>query len=215
MVGQTFGRETGFIAGSARISDPDRKLPLVILLPEDQKDIDAVIGKIDDTVTRFGRAVVIISEGYKAGDFEKKFDLSGQIMYGSSRTTAARLLVNQCMDSGIQAREYNPTVDQRMDIESTLEFDLDIAFQLGEFTIKQFMDGNTDFLASVSNGAGTGNIIAIPHSEIKDYSRIMPDEWVAQGKYDVTDRYLDYLNSFFKLSQYEKKYENRDYFTTI
>lgn len=207
LIGQTFGRETGFIAGSVRISDPDHKLPLILLLPEDQKDIDTVLNKVENTLSEHDRALIVLSEGYKIGDVGQEYDLSGQVMYGSSRTSAARLLVNACMERGIQAREYNPTVDQRLAIDDTLEFDLDIASRLGAFTVEQLAQGNSDFLASVADTSKSETLIAIPFGEIHDYSRRMPMRWIAANEFDVADEYLSYLRSFFKYSRFEKSYE--------
>ena len=51
IVSQTFGRETGFIAGCVRVSDPNRELPLIILLPEDHQKIEEVLNKIENTTS--------------------------------------------------------------------------------------------------------------------------------------------------------------------
>ena len=47
LVTQTFGRETGFLAGAARFADPGDKLPLLIMLPEDQKSEPDILNAID------------------------------------------------------------------------------------------------------------------------------------------------------------------------
>lgn len=207
LVSQTFGRETGFIAGAARISDPDRELPLLLLLPEDQQRPEAVMGRIDDMLVQHGRAIVIISEGYTISDVGAEYDFSGQIMYGSSRTTAAQLLVNACMESGIQARAQIIAMSQRLSIDDRFEFDLDIAQRLGTFIVEQFELGQQSFLASVADPSVSNTLIRIPFDEINDYSRRMPPQWIDAGQFDVTGEYCRYLNSLLDVSDFEKRYE--------
>ena len=89
LVAQTFGRDTGFIAGAARIADPNRKLPMLILLPEDQRAVGDVLDAIKNMVDKFGRAIVVMSEGYEIGDVGAVNDYSGQVMFSSSKSLAA------------------------------------------------------------------------------------------------------------------------------
>jgi ATP-dependent phosphofructokinase / diphosphate-dependent phosphofructokinase len=196
VVAQTFGRRTGFLAGCVRVADPDRKLPLVLLLPEDQQPLDRVMTAIDTTLSQFSRAIVVLSEGYDLGDLGGNLDPSGQIMYGSSTTTAAQLLVNNCMRYGIQARGFIPAMDQRLEIILSSSFDLDHAFYLGQFVINSLEEGYSHFLASIARArTQRPKLIRKPLIQIRDYSRTMPQRWLDQSNYDVTNGYVDYLKS--------------------
>ncbi len=195
IIAQTFGRKTGFLAGCGRLADPDRRLPLLILCPEDQQPVEKVIGAIDNTVSRFGRAMVVMSEGYEVGDLGERYDLSGQVMYGTSRTTAAQILVNLCADAGIQARAFIPGFDQRSEIHFVDGRDLQRAYQVGQFTVEQLTAGITGFLGSIARsprGPEEVEYRAIPFDEIGDYSRVMPSGWLLTGEYDVSDAYVQY-----------------------
>ena len=196
LIAQTFGRDTGFIVGSMRISDPNRQTPLILLIPEDQRSPKDVVKKIKNTVKKHGRAVVGLSEGYKIKEYNFKYDLSGQPMYGSSNSTSAQELVNLCMENDIQARSYIPTIDQRQNFEYTLESDLDIAYSLGEEIISNFNKQKTHFFQTFTRSG----MDSIPLSSISNFSRKMKKEWIDYGNYDVTDKYLEYLKSFTLLS---------------
>jgi 6-phosphofructokinase 1 len=196
LIAQTFGRKTGFLAGCARLGDMERDMPLLILLPEDQRSVDDVLAAIDGTLSVYGRAMVVLSEGYELGDLGERYDLSGQIMYGTSRTTAAQQLVNRCADNGIQARAFSPGFDQRSDIEFVSELDLYRAYEVGGYTVRQLLDGRCDFLGSITRHPERfeeTDCIAIPFEHIGDYSREMPARWIAAGQYDVSDDYLNYV----------------------
>ncbi len=195
IIAQTFGRKTGFLAGCGRLADPDRRLPLLILCPEDQRPVEELMGAIDNAVSRFGRAMIVMSEGYEVGDLGERYDLSGQVMYGTSRTTAAQILVNLCTDAGIQARAFIPGFDQRSEIHFVSGLDLERAYRVGQFTVEQLAGGVSDFLGSIARsrqGPGEVDYRAVPFDEIDDYSRVMPSAWLLPGEYDVSDAYVQY-----------------------
>ena len=189
LIAQTFGRETGFIAGSIRLADPDRKLPLLILLPEDRKETYEVIAKIKEVIGVHGRCIVIISEGYM--QFKTRNDASGQAIYGSSETTSVQELVSLCGKAKINARGVNYTVDQRQDYRYTTEFDLRVAEEIGRVA-GHCAGTSPNFFTTYTNQNQVKNI---PLSQIpSEYSRVMRKEWI--GDFDVTDEYLKYLKKF-------------------
>jgi len=196
LVAQTFGRKTGFLAACARVGDKDRQMPLVLLLPEDQRPLDEAFDYIKSMVAERGRAIVIMSEGYDVGDVGERYDLSGQIMYGTSKTTAAQLLVNYCTDNGVQARAFIPGFDQRSDANFVSALDLQRALCVGRYTVERLFDGQKDFLGSIGRSSFSSHRVqytAISFDEINNYSRTMPDHWIMKGAFDVTDDYVDYI----------------------
>lgn len=195
LVAQTFGRETGFIAGAARLADPERKLPLLILLPEDQQSPSEVLLRIQNMIKWYDRCIVVISEGYKISSFEERKDKSGQTMYGSSQSTACQELVNLCMVNEIQARLWNPTIEQRQDTQWRLESDLKIAHRVGVNIVNGFENNYSAFFSTIHKDKG---IHSISFNNIQDYSRKMLPEWIDYGKWDVTDSYVKYMESVLK-----------------
>jgi 6-phosphofructokinase 1 len=208
LIAQTFGRETGFIAGAVRMADTDRKLPLLILMPEDQQPLDTLLGRIDTVISRYDRALIVISEGYHIGDVGEYYDATGQVMYGSSHTTAAQLLVTACIDAGIPGRSFIPTIDQRQACDDRLIFDLELAQRLGTFAVEKLMLGDTAFLATVRANFPADPLVALPFTSFNNFSRSMPPSWIDIGNFDVTDQYIDYLKSFFSYSRYETAYDS-------
>lgn len=210
LVAQAFGRETGFLAGAARIADPHQMTPLLLMMPEDPQPLDVVIGAVDDQLSKAGRAVVVISEGYPLGDVGSVKDATGQTMYGSSRTTAAQLLVDHLFQAGIQSRSYIPTILQRQAIDDTLEFDLDVAERQGRHIVQRLSAGDSHFLATIRDPdvcpASEDPIGTIPFSNFADFSRAMHQDFVSAQNFDVTDNYISYLNRILRMSRFESSY---------
>lgn len=204
LIAQTFGRKTGFIAGCARLADPDRKLPLVLLLPEDQRDTKEVLEHLRQTVDRHRRALVVMTEGYEIEEYETRHDPSGQVMYGSSRNTGAQLLVNACMDAGLSARAFIPGFDQRSEMRFTSCIDLEAAAGVGAFAVRKLAEGEGQFFASICRNpealSGVG-FKTVPLASIGDYGRQMPEAWVRRGAFDVSDAFVDYAAPLIGIGQ--------------
>jgi len=192
LIAQTFGRETGFLVGAGKLINKEGNLPILLLLPEDQQEERSVVDKIENTLRRYDRAVVIMSEGYKIGKIGEVRDKSGQIMYGSSMSTNAQNLVNLCCTHGIQARSLVPAIDQRSDGIFCTRGDLKASYELGIFTVYNLVNGENKFLSSINCN---NEFIGIPFAETEDYSRKMKPEWIEYGGFDVTSLYVDYMEA--------------------
>ena len=195
LIAQTFGRETGFIVGSLRLFDTARELPLILLIPEDQQESSTLLNKIDNSLSKFGRVLIGVCEGYEIKKYDYSYDLTGQKMYGSSSSSAMQQLINLCIENNFQARGFNPTIDQRQNFNYTLGRDIQISYDIGQQIIKNFMIGKSHFFQSYSKQG----LHTIPLEKINDYSRNLKKEWVDEGNYDVTDNYVAYLNEIVKV----------------
>ncbi|WP_221032506.1 6-phosphofructokinase [Actomonas aquatica] len=199
LIAQTFGRQTGFLAACARLGDPERRMPLMLLLPEDLQTKSQVVARLQAMVAEHGRAIVVMSEGYDVADFAKRYDASGQIMYGSTDTTNAQLLMAACFEAGLRARVFLPGFDQRSDSRFVSTIDLESAYGVGLHTAKSLSDGERSFFASVCrmpaalNGIG---FTSLPFAELPtNMHRRLKPEWVAEGAFDVTDAFIDYAST--------------------
>lgn len=199
LIAQTFGRQTGFLAACARLADPQREMPLVLLVPEDLQTPTAVVARLQEVVETRGRAIVVMSEGYDVADFAKRFDASGQIMYGSTDTTNAQLLMGACFKAGLRARVFLPGFDQRSDSRFVSTIDLESAHGVGLHAVRSLAAGERSFFSSVCRMPGALNGIgfkSLPFADLPaDMHRRLKPEWVARGEFDVTDSFVDYASA--------------------
>ena len=144
LIAQTFGRDTGFIAAAAKLFDPTNSKPLMILLPEDKQDLNSILNAIRAHIRTHGSCIIFVSDGYPVSEFKYVYDKSGQIMFGSSDSTAAQQLVSLLLDQGIQARSCIPTVLQRQ-ISEFNEFDIFVAEKVGIFCVSSLSQGDKNF----------------------------------------------------------------------
>ena len=93
--------------------DLKSRLPILYLFPEIKQTRLQILKRIKFFIKKFGRAIVIIGEGYDLGNFKVYRDQFGQAMFGSSSSSVAQILVNFLINNKIQARYFLPTILQK------------------------------------------------------------------------------------------------------
>ena len=193
IISQTFGRDTGFICGSIRFCDKKRKLPIMLLLPEDKQSFKKILKHVKHKISSHKRLMIFMSEGYKLGDIKPKYDKSGQVMFGSSGSSNAQILCNKLNSKGIQSRIFNPTILQRVfnfDNKILSRKDSKLAYDIGTKAIDFLQKNNKSFLLGLNSNS---KIIKISFKDCKNFTRRMPDKFILKGKFDVSNSYIKYL----------------------
>ncbi len=198
IISQTFGRDTGFICGSIRYWDKNKKLPIMLLLPEDNQSFSNILKYSKKMLNKHGRLMIFLSEGYKVGNIKPIYDKSGQVMYGSSGNTNCQILSNKFNQKGIQSRIFNPTILQRVFKFRNIilnKKDILIAKQIGSYATKLLLNNKRSILVGISD---KNKVISLPYSDCINYSRRMPEDFIMKNKFDVSKKYLKYLEKILK-----------------
>ena len=198
IISQTFGRETGFICGSLRYWDKNKKLPMMLLLPEDNTDFSKILRTAKKILKEKGRLMIFMSEGFKVGNIKPTKDKSGQIMYGSSGNTNCQLLNNKFIKKGIQSRIFNPSILQRVfkfQKNRAYEKDKNIAQKIGETAVKTLLNKKKSLLVSLDQNH---KIDLIQYKNCENFTRKMPNKFILKNKFDVSKSYLKYLDKVLK-----------------
>lgn len=198
IISQTFGRETGFICGAIRYWDKSKKLPIMLLMPEDKRNFSEILLFAKKQIKKFGRVMIFLSEGYNLDNIAPKYDKSGQIMYGSSGTSSVQILSNKLNKCGIQSRIFNPTILQRVFSYRNKVInnkDNQFAKNVGNYAAKLLLSNKKSFLVGLSE---KNKIIPISFDDCKNYSRKMPARFLKKGMFDVSKDYIKYLNKVMK-----------------
>lgn len=199
LVVQAMGRRVGFIPAAARLADPDRETPLLILLAESGLSLEEIGDRLADTVRRRGRALVIASEGLKLAELGERRDAFGHAAFSSSRATVAEVLVNHMNDAGLPAhglaRGQIPGTEQRDAILYASPVDLTEAYEVGRLAVEWAADGANGVMVSIGRGKGPAyrpEYGAVPLSEVAGVDRPFPSGWISPDKTDVDDAFVRY-----------------------
>lgn len=199
LVVQAMGRRIGFIPAAARLADPRREFPLLIALPESGLALEELGERIDEVLGRFGRALVIVSEGFHVGDLGIRRDPFGHAEFGASGRTVAQTVVNYLNRRGIaargSARGQIPGTEQRHAIAHASTVDLDEAYAVGRRAVRIAIEDGSGFMATIERMGDTPYAVSYGKAllaEMANCKRCFPADWIAETGVDVTDEFLAY-----------------------
>lgn len=90
LVLQAMGRKIGFIPAAARLADPKREMPLQIYMAESKVTVEELCDNVNDQLTRDGRCIIVVSEGFEVGELGETKDSFGHTQFSASKTTVAQ-----------------------------------------------------------------------------------------------------------------------------
>ncbi len=212
------GRKIGFIPAAARLADPERKMPLLIFLPEalakddSQANLELITERVNERLKEVGRCIVVVGEGVNLGDLSILKDSFGHAQFSASGSTAGNLLINYLngldrLDSqgraktrlrvpGI-ARAENPGTRQRRELAYVSEVDREEAYQVGAYSARLALEDQDGYMATIIREPHTSYKIRydkVPLAVVANAEREFPKEWIAENKSDVTDEFVHWAS---------------------
>jgi ATP-dependent phosphofructokinase / diphosphate-dependent phosphofructokinase len=199
LVLQAMGRKIGFIPAAARLADPKREMPLLILMKESGVTMTEATDRVNDLLRERGRAVVVVSEGFDVGDIGARKDSFGHIEFGASQTTVAQAVINYLNDVGLaaagSARANVPGTDQRDTAIYASTVDIDEAYKVGQKAAFIAAEEGSGHMATILREPG--HIYRVRYDKVDlglvaNSERSFPEDWIAPSRTDVTDDFVRY-----------------------
>lgn len=199
LVVQMMGRKIGYIPAAARLADPNREMPLQIYMPESGLTIDELIENVSGEVSRSGRCIVALSEGFDVGDIGARLDSFGHVEFGASDMTAQQAVVTCLNKKGIAARgsaRGNVSgTDQRSTAVYASTVDIEEAYLVGRHAAEVALKHGNGWMSTILRKPGEMYEVyydKVPLESVANSERTFPVEWLTKNKIDVTDDFLRY-----------------------
>ncbi len=210
------GRKIGFIPAAARLSDPKREMPLLIILPESlstddyQSNSEFITEKVNEKLKKQKRCIVVIGEGVNVGDLGILRDSFGHAQFSASEKTVEQVLTNylngidkkdsqgraqsRLVVKGI-ARSERPGTRQRREIAYVSEIDNEEAYQVGAHAARIALSGENGFMSTIIRRPE--NVYKITYDKVllgivANSERKFPQKWISTDKIDVTDEFVEW-----------------------
>jgi ATP-dependent phosphofructokinase / diphosphate-dependent phosphofructokinase len=200
LVIQAMGRNIGYIPASARLADPQRKMPLQIYLAESKLTLDALADNVNEQLKRDGRCIVVVSEGFDVGSIGEVKDAFGHTSFGSSQNSVYQIVVNYLNSKGLKAkgaaRGQVMGTDQRDTTAFASVVDLDEAYKVGQKAVEIAMHDGNGWMATILRDPGfiyNVRYDKVPLEKVALSERTFPEKWISENRYDVTDEFLAYV----------------------
>jgi len=210
------GRKIGFIPAAARLADPERKIPLLIILPEALpkydylSNLEFITEKVNRKLKDCGRCILVIGEGVELGDLGILRDSFGHAQFSASERTVEQVLINyfngidrkdsqgraqsRLIVRGI-ARSEGPGTRQRREIAYVSEVDREEAYQVGTYAARIALSGENGFMSTIIRKPG--NVYKVSYDKVllgvvANSERKFPEEWITSDRVDVTDDFINW-----------------------
>jgi len=210
------GRKIGFIPAAARLADPKREMPLLIILPESlskddyQGNLEFITEKVNEKLKKQGRCMVVIGEGVNVGDLGILRDSFGHAQFSASENTVEQALINylngtdrkdnqgraqsRLIVKGI-TRSERPGTRQRREIAYVSEIDKEEAYQVGVYAAKIALSGENGFMSTIVRNPDLPykvNYDKILLDTVANSEREFPKKWIASNRVDVTNEFINW-----------------------
>jgi 6-phosphofructokinase 1 len=143
--------------------------------------------------------MVVISEGFNAGDVGARRDSFGHVQFSSSGTTVAQVVTNYLNEKGLpvggDARCDIPATDQRRNMAYASTADLDEAYKVGSKAAFIAAEDGGGWMATILREPGSVYRVRydkVPLEAMANSERKFPKNWIAPNQRDVTDAFLAY-----------------------
>ncbi len=200
LVLQAMGRKIGYIPAAARLADPKREIPLQIYLAESDVTLEQMTDNVNDQLSRDGRCIVVVSEGFNVGSLGEVKDAFGHTSFGSSEQSVFQSVVNHLNKAGFRvrgkARGQVMGTDQRDAMIYASTVDLDEAYKVGQKAVDIAMNEGNGWMATILRVPGFIYNVTydkVPLEKVALSERTFPKKWIAPSGTDVTDEFLGYL----------------------
>ena len=199
LVLQAMGRKIGYIPAAARLADPERKTPLQIYVAESGVSLPELADHVNDQLKKDGRCVVVVSEGFDAGNLGEVKDSFGHTNFGATKISVYQTIINYLNEKGLKtrgaARGQVMGTDQRDTAIYASTVDLDEAYQVGIKAVEIARHEGNGWMATILRDPGRIYAVRydkVPLQKVALSERTFPKQWIAANRMDVTDAFLDY-----------------------
>jgi ATP-dependent phosphofructokinase / diphosphate-dependent phosphofructokinase len=200
LVIQAMGRKIGYIPAAARFADPGREMPLQIYMTESKVTIDTLADNVNEQLKKDGRCIVVVSEGFDAGNIGEVKDSFGHTSFGSSQNSVFQIVVNYLNSKGLKsrgaARGQVMGTDQRDTAAYASVVDLDEAYKVGQKAVEIALNDGNGWMATILRDPGfiyNVRYDKVPLEKVALSERTFPEKWIAVNRYDVSDEFLNYV----------------------
>ena len=197
---EIMGRHAGWLAGAAALAGVAGCAPDLVYLPEVDFDMDRFLNAVTEIYKKNGNCIVAVSEGihYADGSFVSEAKTSATDGFGHAQLGGlAAMLANIVKEkTGAKVRGIELSLLQRCGAHLASQTDIDESFAAGKTAVEAAVAGETGkmvgFECSRENGVYTWKTKLFNLSDVANFEKKVPVEWINEAGNGVTQDFIDY-----------------------
>ena len=203
---ETMGRDAGWLAASACLSG---KVDILVL-PEDDFDKEKFLGRVRDCIAKNSKCYVVVSEGarYADGTYisagESKNDLFGHAVLGGAGSALEAMILEsgaapRCKVQDLATAQRSHATEQSL-VDRTEAYRLGLSAHM--HTADKDFTGQMVALKRRDCEKYDVEYFTVPASEVANYVKHFPAEWILPEYRGITQEAYDYLQPLIEGTPY-------------
>jgi ATP-dependent phosphofructokinase / diphosphate-dependent phosphofructokinase len=199
---EVMGRSAGWIAAGtvlAKRGNPANP-PHIILVPEIQYDVDAVLAKIKETVEAYRYCVMVVGEGIKNKQGEEiGADKSRLDAFGHPVLAGAAEIIKEYIQDKLNTKTRTVLLGyaQRAAAHCASLTDVTNAFACGEAAVKAAVAGQSGYMVKIvrnpeANGKVRWSTDLQPLADIANVEHFVPRDWISEDGCLPNEKFVAY-----------------------
>ena len=198
---EIMGRNAGWLTGAAVLAkSEDCEGPDLIYLPEVDFDMEQFLADVHRIYEEKNNVLIAVSEGihYADGSFVSEAKASATDGFGHAQLggLAARLAQVIKEHEHAKVRGIELSLLQRAGAHLASQTDIDEAFAAGKMAVEAALSGETGKMVAfervMAGGQYACRMKLIPLSDVANYEKKVPVEWIVPEGNNVTQDFIDY-----------------------
>jgi len=197
---ECMGRHAGWLTAAAALANVDKRSCDFIYLPERDFDMDQFLADVEKRFKENGNCIVAVSEGihYADGSFVSEAKTSATDGFGHAQLGGlAAMLAGIVKEKlGCKTRGIELSLLQRCAAHCASETDIHESFAAGQAAVDAMLEGETDhmigFECDRTHGTYERKTTLFPLSDVANYEKHVPDEWINEEGNDILQGFIDY-----------------------
>ena len=201
VVMEIMGRHAGWLTAASALAGIHGAGPDLIYLPELDFNMQDFINDVKRVYAEKGSCIVAVSEGihYADGSFVSEAKTSATDGFGHAQLGGLAVMLAQRLKehTGAKVRGIELSLLQRCGAHLASLTDIEEAYTAGETAVKEAVNGVTGQMVAFERETVDGKYSCkcklIPLSEVANYEKKVPLEWINETENGLKDEFIDYV----------------------
>jgi len=196
---EVMGRHAGWTtAACALAAEHEGDAPHILLLPEVAFDETRFLAKVEETLARYDRCVIAVSEGLKRADGEFLSATGLKDSFGHAQLGGVAPLISNLIAAklGCKCHWAVPDYMLRSARHIASETDLQHAYAVGQAAVELAIAGRSAVMPAIrrlSDSPYRWDIIEAPLSEVANQEKLLPPDFIRDDGFGITEAARRYL----------------------
>ncbi len=205
---EVMGRHAGWIAAAGGLAaDADNDIPIIILFPEVEFDQTRFLARVKDNVEQYEYCTVVVSEGARWPDGKFLAEQGTRDAFGHAQLGGAAPVVANMIKQAFGYKYHWAVADylQRAARHIASRTDVEQAYAVGKAAVEYAIDGKNAIMPAIvrkSDDPYAWEVSAVPLSEVANVEKMMPNDYISEDGFGITEACLRYLQPLIEGEAY-------------